>query len=125
VVYGIRDGGRRTDVVGIFPGRDSIIHLVGSVLAEQGDEWAEFRRYVDPEILDACGGFSYTTPADATDPGNSGTSVPSRASIKLKSTLGSWHVTTWARGSLRRRWDGAGTSRRPAALDRNVGLAGE
>jgi putative transposase len=60
---------RRTDVVGIFPGRDSLIRLVGAVLAEQHDEWTEGRRYLGLDVL-ARSRITLTPSATEVTPGN-------------------------------------------------------
>ena len=58
---------RRTDVVGIFPDRASIIRLVGAVLAEQHDEWAEGRRYLGLDVLARAQAVINTETEDTSD----------------------------------------------------------
>jgi transposase-like protein len=63
---------RRTDVVGIFPDRDSVVRLVGAVLAEQHDEWAEGRRYLGLDVLARAAAVDTVTNPDQ----NPGTELP-------------------------------------------------
>lgn len=59
---------RRTDVVGIFPDRNSLIRLVGAVLSEQHDEWIEARRYLGLDLIQQAQAVGTTTTEEAGNP---------------------------------------------------------
>ncbi|GAW35826.1 transposase, Mutator family [Roseovarius sp. A-2] len=44
---------RRTNIVGIFPNREAVIHPVRALMLEQNDEWAVSRRYMPVKKLTA------------------------------------------------------------------------
>jgi putative flippase GtrA len=67
---------RRADVVGIFPNDDAIVRLVGAILMEQNDEWAEQRardmtlETIAPSAIipsSSCPPWPHDTPAPAGD----------------------------------------------------------
>ena len=43
---------RRTNVIRIFPNRDSAVRLIGALCMEQSEEWITGRQYLDMSLVD-------------------------------------------------------------------------